>query len=144
MGNPFAKMPQAVVFNDTLLKYASLDIGEPHLSKEVDELLEDIILTLESGKFNLLWLSFRRYLRDWFRNRKLQTDSMIGLLHGVKVLIDKHNGKSELEKEMYISCAVVGNSGILLNSEYGKVIDGHEVVIRLKNARTGGFERNVG
>nr|GMD67293.1 beta-1,6-galactosyltransferase GALT29A [Ipomoea batatas]GMD71328.1 beta-1,6-galactosyltransferase GALT29A [Ipomoea batatas]GMD73857.1 beta-1,6-galactosyltransferase GALT29A [Ipomoea batatas] len=172
IGNPFVKMPKAVVFNDTLLKYASLDIGEPQLRKEVDELLEGnfrthgrhrsflssgryhidlrirsakgVPLQLRSPEFNLLWLSFRRYLRDWFRNRKLQTDSMIGLLHGVKVLIDKHNGKSEMERERYSSCAVVGNSGILLNSEYGKVIDGHEVVIRLNNARTGGFERNVG
>nr|GMC82791.1 pollen-specific leucine-rich repeat extensin-like protein 1 [Ipomoea batatas] len=40
IGNPFAKMPIAVVFIDTLLKYASLDIGEPQLRKEVDELLE--------------------------------------------------------------------------------------------------------
>nr|GMC84814.1 beta-1,6-galactosyltransferase GALT29A [Ipomoea batatas] len=40
IGNPFAKMPIAVVFIDTLLKYASLDIGERQLRKEVDELLE--------------------------------------------------------------------------------------------------------
>nr|GME05301.1 beta-1,6-galactosyltransferase GALT29A-like [Ipomoea batatas] len=35
-------MPKAVVFNDILLKYASLYIGEPQLMKEVDELKYDV------------------------------------------------------------------------------------------------------
>ncbi|XP_019193109.1 PREDICTED: beta-1,6-galactosyltransferase GALT29A-like [Ipomoea nil] len=149
MGNPFAKMPQVVVFNDTLLKYASMDIGEPQFSKEVDELLRGQLkgCLYSSGPRSLtcsgLWLSFRRYLRDWFRNRKLQTDYMIGLVHGVKVLIDKHNGKSKLEKERYSSCAIVGNSGILLNSEYGKVIDGHDTIEECKNWRTRILEKGV-
>lgn len=36
---------------------------------------------------------------------------------------------------------MTGNSGILLNSDYGELIDSHEVVIRLNNAKT---EQKVG
>ena len=44
----------------------------------------------------------------------------------------------------YPSCAVVGNSGILLNQSYGSLIDSHDMVIRLNNARIKGFEPHVG
>ncbi|XP_020111704.1 sialyltransferase-like protein 1, partial [Ananas comosus] len=44
----------------------------------------------------------------------------------------------------YASCAVVGNSGVLLGSGRGDLIDGHELVIRLNNARVHGFARDVG
>ncbi|RAL46009.1 hypothetical protein DM860_006163 [Cuscuta australis] len=172
--NPFAKMAQKVVFNETLIKYARLDIGEPQLRKEVEELLEGkfrtlgrhrsflssgrhridlrirssngMPLQLRSPEFDILWSGFRRSLRDWFRNRRFQTSSMIDFFYEVKALIDKHNGKTEKrnKKRRYSSCAVVGNSGILLNSEQGKLIDGHEVVIRLNNAKIEGYERNVG
>ena len=39
---------------------------------------------------------------------------------------------------------MVGNSGILLQKTYGLLIDSHEMVIQLNNARTGGFEYSVG
>ncbi|KAJ3683417.1 hypothetical protein LUZ60_013644 [Juncus effusus] len=44
----------------------------------------------------------------------------------------------------YQSCAVVGNSGILLNSNHGEEIDGHDLVIRLNNARIIGYKNDVG
>ncbi|CAN1153174.1 Beta-1,6-galactosyltransferase GALT29A, partial [Linum perenne] len=44
----------------------------------------------------------------------------------------------------YGSCAVVGNSGILLQTEYGKLIDSHEMVIQLNKTNTEKFENNVG
>ncbi|KAK8628982.1 hypothetical protein V6N13_077841 [Hibiscus sabdariffa] len=49
-----------------------------------------------------------------------------------------------LFKQNIKSCAVVGNSGILLNNGHGKLIDDHEVVIRLNNARIERFEKHVG
>nr|GMC80370.1 beta-1,6-galactosyltransferase GALT29A [Ipomoea batatas] len=58
IGNPFAKMPIAVVFIDTLLKYASLDIGEPQLRKEVDELLEVKL----KGTYTILYWSGEAYV----------------------------------------------------------------------------------
>ncbi|CAD6258232.1 unnamed protein product [Miscanthus lutarioriparius] len=42
------------------------------------------------------------------------------------------------------TCAVVGNSGILLGSRRGAQIDAHDLVIRLNNARVAGFARDVG
>ncbi|XP_069559556.1 CMP-N-acetylneuraminate-beta-galactosamide-alpha-2,3-sialyltransferase 1-like [Brachyistius frenatus] len=42
------------------------------------------------------------------------------------------------------TCAVVGNSGNLMGSRYGPLIDFHDIVIRMNKARTKGFERDVG
>ncbi|KAJ7998677.1 hypothetical protein DPEC_G00207360 [Dallia pectoralis] len=41
-------------------------------------------------------------------------------------------------------CAVVGNSGNLLGSQYGSLIDSHNNVIRMNKAITVGFEADVG
>ncbi|XP_055723803.1 CMP-N-acetylneuraminate-beta-galactosamide-alpha-2,3-sialyltransferase 2-like isoform X1 [Salvelinus fontinalis] len=41
-------------------------------------------------------------------------------------------------------CAVVGNSGNLLGSQYGSLIDSHNSVIRMNKATTSGFEADVG
>ncbi|KAL0417603.1 UNVERIFIED_CONTAM: Beta-1,6-galactosyltransferase GALT29A [Sesamum radiatum] len=159
------------VFNATLWRYAAIDIGEPALKQEIEGLLEGNFRNrgrqrsfLSSGKYHIdvrlrsargtplqlrspefyrLWLSFRRYLGDWSRNRRFYSDIMSYLANEVKVLIDEYNGKKG-SREKYNSCAVVGNSGILLNKEFGKLIDSHEAVIRLNNARIASFERNVG
>ncbi|XP_042362250.1 CMP-N-acetylneuraminate-beta-galactosamide-alpha-2,3-sialyltransferase 1-like [Plectropomus leopardus] len=42
------------------------------------------------------------------------------------------------------SCAVVGNSGNLRGSHYGKLIDFHNIVIRINRGRTKGYEAHVG
>ncbi|KAF7643735.1 hypothetical protein LDENG_00234370, partial [Lucifuga dentata] len=42
------------------------------------------------------------------------------------------------------SCAVVGNSGNLLNSGHGNLISSHNSVIRMNKAVTRGFEEDVG
>ncbi|XP_060173669.1 beta-1,6-galactosyltransferase GALT29A isoform X3 [Lycium barbarum] len=155
---PFAKKP---ILNETLLKYASIDIGEPQLKKDVEELVEGnfrsghnrhrsflssgkyridirprtargIPVQLRSPEFYRLWQSFRRHLQDWYRNRKVYKDVMVDLVNTMGL------------KKRYKSCAVVGNSGILLKSVYGELIDTHEAVIRLNNARTAGFEHRVG
>ncbi|KAM3597116.1 uncharacterized protein V6R79_026317 [Siganus canaliculatus] len=42
------------------------------------------------------------------------------------------------------SCAVVGNSGNLKGSKYGKIIDYNDFVIRMNNSPTKGFEEDVG
>eukprot|EP00899_Mesostigma_viride_P005551 jgi/Mesvir1/14998/Mv14657-RA.1 len=42
------------------------------------------------------------------------------------------------------TCAVVGSSEILLSCDVGQQIDAHDVVIRLNDAPTVGYERNVG
>ena len=42
------------------------------------------------------------------------------------------------------SCAVVGSSGILLNSSYGDLIDQHDLVIRVGIPEVKGYETDVG
>lgn len=42
------------------------------------------------------------------------------------------------------SVALVGSSGILLDTEYGSLIDEHDTIIRFNAARTLGYEKHVG
>lgn len=170
--NVLVQIPQRSVLNATLLKYAAIDIGQAQSKQEIEQLLEgnfgslgryrtfaawrrfnhrDIRarnsmgtpLLLRSPKFYRYWLDFRRVLHDWARNKRFQPEIMSELVRLVKHHIDKHNGLVDSDKR-YSSCAIVGNSGILLNTDYGELIDGHEVVIRLNNARTEGYEGKVG
>jgi hypothetical protein len=43
------------------------------------------------------------------------------------------------QEKKYGSCAVVGNSGSLLETQYGDMIDNHDVVIRFNAAKTEGY-----
>ncbi|XP_062083073.1 beta-1,6-galactosyltransferase GALT29A [Humulus lupulus] len=165
-----------VVFNETLLKFAAIDIAEAQSKQEIDQLLEGNFdslgrykaftrwrrfnhrdtraqktsshgapLLLRSPNFYRHWLSFRRVLHDWARTKRYQPEIMSELVRLVKQPIDQHNGLVIKGSEVrYSSCAVVGNSGILLKSDYGKLIDNHEVVIRLNNARIESYETKVG
>ncbi|KAK6936197.1 Glycosyl transferase family 29 [Dillenia turbinata] len=160
---------EKAVFNKTLLKFAAIDIVEQQFKQEVEHILEgnfgdrgryrsissvrgsnartsdgQIPIQLRSPKFYRAWLDGRRVLQDWFRKKRFQPEIMSELVDLVKGPIDRHNGVVGGSRRKYKSCAVVGNSGILLKKEYGDLIDGHELVIRLNNARTEGFTRNVG
>ncbi|KAH7836355.1 hypothetical protein Vadar_000244 [Vaccinium darrowii] len=153
---------EAVVFNETLLKLAAVDLGEVHWKQETEQMMEGsfpshgrkrtylssgrvrihdvqprslrgLPVNIRSPQFYRLWLDVRKNLHGWWRNKRFQPDIMSDLVNLVRVTERK-----------YTSCAVVGNSGILLESENGELIDSHEAVIRLNNARTSGFERHVG
>ncbi|KAM7522517.1 hypothetical protein LguiA_012419 [Lonicera macranthoides] len=170
-GEPLVVRPAAPAFNATLLKFAAIDAGDAQLKQEIEKLVEGnfggrdrhrsflsssrfginvrvrsargIPVQLRSPEFYRMWLQFRRHLQDWSRRRRFQPDIMLEMVNQVKGSIDRYNGAMN-SKRTYKTCAVVGNSGILLNSENGKLIDSHEAVIRLNNARTTSFERNVG
>ncbi|GMN61076.1 hypothetical protein TIFTF001_030169 [Ficus carica] len=163
---------EMVMFNETLLNFAAIDLAEEKSKQEISQLLDgdfdslgrykaftswrrfnhrDIrartsngaSLLIRSPNFYRQWLAFRRVLHDWSRNKRYQPEIMSELIRLVKNPIDKYNGIISSDKR-YSSCAVVGNSGILLNSDYGQIIDGHEAVIRLNNARIESYERKVG
>ncbi|KAG6506259.1 sialyltransferase-like protein 1 [Zingiber officinale] len=102
---------------------------------------------LRAPKDHMALPDFRRALRDWFRRRRFDPGVMSDLLDLVKSPIDRHRGLSDGSGNggrRYGSCAVVGNSGILLESNHGELIDGHEFVIRLNNARVVGYGPRVG
>ncbi|XP_057956510.1 beta-1,6-galactosyltransferase GALT29A isoform X2 [Malania oleifera] len=159
------------VFNSTLLKLAAIDIGEAQSRQEIEDLLEGkfatrgryrsisswrrlgidmrlrtsagMPLNIRSPKSYRSWLEFRTVLQQWSRNKRYQMDIMLELVRLVKLPLDRRGGAVGSDSR-YSSCAVVGNSGILLKNEHGDLIDSHEVVIRLNNARIQGFKSNVG
>ncbi|KAK9814164.1 hypothetical protein WJX72_001483 [[Myrmecia] bisecta] len=49
-----------------------------------------------------------------------------------------------LRGSMFNTCAIVGNSGILLKYEFGAEIDAHDMVMRFNVGPTKGFEEHVG
>eukprot|EP00899_Mesostigma_viride_P023403 jgi/Mesvir1/4247/Mv22215-RA.1 len=51
---------------------------------------------------------------------------------------------SVLSRYNFSTCAVVGNSGSLLNASFGAAIDSHETVMRINQAPCGKFHRHVG
>ena len=60
------------------------------------------------------------------------------------VIKTKELNSLELNIDKAKSIAVVGNSGILLEQEYGELIDSHDIVIRCNLALVEGYERYVG
>lgn len=177
--------------NSTLLRLASVDVGEQDLRKEIEELIdgtfaasdpryrsitawrrisyvEDRLQRLRSARTVPILLrrpkgyrvypEFRRALRDWSRRRRFQPGIISELVDVVKRPLDRHyaglrrdnpassaaGSRGDTATQRYGSCAVVGNSGILMRKEHGDLIDGHDLVIRLNNARTLGYQRNVG
>ncbi|XP_031500971.1 beta-1,6-galactosyltransferase GALT29A-like [Nymphaea colorata] len=156
--------------NETFLTYAAIEIGESDTRRQINDMLEwthrqgrprsisswrqdnhegtyvrpsRIPVQLMNPRYSALWPEFRQSLRNWVMKKRFQPEIMSELVSLVKGPLDRHYGSVPTNRP-YASCAVVGNSGILLKKEYGELIDSHEMVVRLNNARTEGFQRNVG
>ncbi|EPS57883.1 sialyltransferase-like protein [Genlisea aurea] len=130
-------------FNLTLLEFAAVDLSEPSLRREIEGLVRwgrisavdfRTRRTMGAADYANLRLRFREYLSNWNQNRVLDPEILTRLRDQIRAPGDRN----------YRSCAVVGNSGILLNRNDGGLIDSHEAVIRLNNARIAGFEPHVG
>ncbi|CAN8311637.1 unnamed protein product [Cochlearia groenlandica] len=104
-------------------------------------------VSLRSPNVYRYWSDFKRNLRLWSRRKAYKPEIILDLIKLIKDPIDSHrnnNVASSFSNQRYSSCAVVGNSGTLLRSQYGDLIDKHEIVIRLNNAKTEKFEKKVG
>lgn len=104
-------------------------------------------------KWNLFYPKMRMLLKNWVANRKFKPTIMHELLTAIKEPIDdnymriaslnyQHHNITRGKK--YKTCAVVGNSGVLLQRNYSSLIDDHDMVMRINNAHTSGFENFVG
>mmetsp|Transcript_39355 Transcript_39355/g.125552 ORF Transcript_39355/g.125552 Transcript_39355/m.125552 type:complete len:325 (+) Transcript_39355:183-1157(+) len=60
------------------------------------------------------------------------------------VLPDRDMFLAARKGKIFKTCAVVGNSGSLLESQYGEDIDAHDMVIRFNAGVTDGYEQFVG
>ncbi|KAI3933850.1 hypothetical protein MKX01_028176 [Papaver californicum] len=154
--------------NKTLIRYAEIDLGEEKTKQYIEYLLQgnycrgrhrssydnhrrevEFWSSTRGTHFSLRspnpygqLLEFRKVLHGKFRNKRFEDDVIEGLVSQVKRPVDEQYGFRNSDRK-YDSCAVVGNSGILLKIDYGDMIDNHEFVIRLNNARTRGYEKNV-
>uniref|UniRef100_A0A7I4B390 Uncharacterized protein n=2 Tax=Physcomitrium patens TaxID=3218 RepID=A0A7I4B390_PHYPA len=99
---------------------------------------------LPTPRYAPFWSQFRALLRTWVAMKWYDPKIMQSLVTTIKGPIDQHHHHNNRKKRLYGTCAVVGNSGILLNSTFGKMIDAHEEIVRLNNARIKGFEKYVG
>ncbi|KAF0889499.1 hypothetical protein E2562_024554 [Oryza meyeriana var. granulata] len=82
-----------------------------------------------------LLASFRASLGSFLAARRRRgTRNVAGVMGDLAGLLGRR----------FRTCAVVGNSGVLLGSGRGPQIDAHDLVIRLNNARIAGFAADVG
>ncbi|KAJ4972364.1 hypothetical protein NE237_005463 [Protea cynaroides] len=146
---------QAQPSNSTLLQFAAIEFNEAKEKKDIELLLQGNFGSSgrypsitswqrrRSNEYYRIWSEFRKPLHDWSLNRRFEPEIILDLIKLVKNPVDRHYGLPD-SNDRYGSCAVVGNSGILLKTEYGELIDRHDFVIRLNNAWTKGFESHVG
>ncbi|KAL6870709.1 hypothetical protein ACP4OV_014557 [Aristida adscensionis] len=90
-----------------------------------------------------LLAAFRASLRAFLLARRQQHRDVAGVMRDLAAgdLLPILGGGRRGRRP---TCAVVGNSGVLLGSRRGPPIDAHDAVIRLNNARVAGFAADVG
>ncbi|KAL4591712.1 hypothetical protein LXL04_004683 [Taraxacum kok-saghyz] len=156
------------VFNSALLTFAAVDLAEKSLKQNV-ELLVDMDfrsdnfnrqrsflsaglyrmdtgasarsvrrgpMDLRSPEFYNLWLEFRRYLRDWWGHRRYDPDVMSSIVNVLKTA--NMTGISGSRRK-YRTCAVVGNSGILLKGSKTSLSFMNSNILHLCSRRGGCF-----
>ncbi|XP_072259751.1 CMP-N-acetylneuraminate-beta-galactosamide-alpha-2,3-sialyltransferase 2-like [Pyxicephalus adspersus] len=84
-------------------------------------------------------------LKWWLSLQGINNASDIpGILDQMFKVIPTGNKYEEVYNRPCRTCAVVGNSGNLKGSHYGKKIDSHKLIFRMNRALTSGFEEDVG
>ena len=79
---------------------------------------------------------------DGKENQKVPMEKMtLPISHDIMELLPR---KEVLDKNLYRSCALVGSSAQLMQQNYSKIIDNHDIVVRLNGAVVRGYEDKVG
>ncbi|XP_029299221.1 CMP-N-acetylneuraminate-beta-galactosamide-alpha-2,3-sialyltransferase 1-like [Cottoperca gobio] len=105
-----------------------------HLSKSVEPFLAPNF-NLEEDTFN--WWKYLQSEKRSFSTFKRTADELFQMFPHIADV--KGSGPKRRT-----TCAVVGNSGNLKKSQFGPLIDFHDVIIRMNNGRTKGYEADVG
>lgn len=131
----------------TLAELAAADTAASAVLRAAERLLEGNLTRAPPERRD----AAVRGLREWLGRQRFEPQVMAELVDLIKRPLDRwHYGAgasdSDDGRRPYASCAVVGNSGILLAREHGALIDGHDLVIRLNNAPAGAgrYARHVG
>ncbi|KAF7693271.1 ST3 beta-galactoside alpha-2,3-sialyltransferase 8 [Silurus meridionalis] len=82
-------------------------------------------------------------LQWWLGLQRSANDSLSQIIKKMFTVIS-HPVKETHQLSQCRKCAVVGNSGNLLQSKYGDIINSHSFVFRMNKAMTVGFEQYVG
>ncbi|XP_077983109.1 CMP-N-acetylneuraminate-beta-galactosamide-alpha-2,3-sialyltransferase 2-like [Glandiceps talaboti] len=102
------------------------------------------------GNISPVWTSKNKDLgktmtRWWMSlHMSKSTDKLPVILDNLFQIIPDKNPYKIGDPNRCLRCAVVGNSGNLRQSEYGKLIDEHDYIMRINVGRTEGFEKDVG
>uniref|UniRef100_A0A0D9W6X1 Sialyltransferase-like protein n=1 Tax=Leersia perrieri TaxID=77586 RepID=A0A0D9W6X1_9ORYZ len=130
--------------DERLMELAAVDPAASAVFQAAKKLLEGNLLAARAAPEKHRDVALRE-LREWLgKQERFDPGVMSELVDLIKRPIDRYNG---VEGDgdagrRYASCAVVGNSGILLSAEHGELIDAHELVVRLNNAPAGRRNNN--
>ncbi|PUZ43820.1 hypothetical protein GQ55_8G038000 [Panicum hallii var. hallii] len=117
------------------LPYRGNDTSAPR-KRAVSRLRVPFVTVPDDGP---LLAAFRASLRSFVLAHRLRRGSNVAAVMG-----DLAGLLGRPRREHFPTCAVVGNSGILLGSGRGAQIDAHDLVVRLNNARVAGYAADVG
>ncbi|XP_067467622.1 CMP-N-acetylneuraminate-beta-galactosamide-alpha-2,3-sialyltransferase 1-like [Thunnus thynnus] len=112
--------------------------NDPWLMQRLDKSVEPFL----SANYNLSEDAFNWWKRLQLERRNYRTynttvDRLFQMFPPSPDLIESSPDRCR-------ACAVVGNSGNLIGSHYGPLIDFHDVVIRMNTGRIKGYEADVG
>ena len=159
----------SIANDSTFLAFVMSEPGAEHEKHMIKGILEESLLDpfarsgqraggisgrrpsrLPSPNYAPFWPQYRALLRARMAMKRYDPTVLQSLLVTIKEPIDRHHqsrhpsSEPQQQQRRFASCAVVGNSGIVLSNTYGEAIDAHEAVVRLNNARARGFEKHVG
>ncbi|KAF4100771.1 CMP-N-acetylneuraminate-beta-galactosamide-alpha-2,3-sialyltransferase 1-like [Onychostoma macrolepis] len=86
----------------------------------------------------------RANVSRWWKELQSNAGNYTEVVHQLFPLFPDKEHYSDAGPDRCRTCAVVGNSGNLLGSNYGPLIDFHDFVIRINKGLTEGYEKDVG